>query len=63
MHGNSSVIQFLLYYVITSILNCDANFLELDVSKTKEMIIDFRTLSLTPNSIILKDSIVERVSS
>ena len=42
---------------------CDANFLELNVSKTKEMIIDFRTSkSSTPSSITLKGSNVERVS-
>ena len=42
---------------------CDANFLEVNVSKTKEMIIDFRISSSTPCSIALKGSNVERVSS
>ena len=42
---------------------CDANFLEVNVSKTKEMIIDFRISSSTPCFIALKGSNVERVSS
>jgi hypothetical protein len=42
---------------------CDANFLELNVSKTKEMIIDFRYSSSTPSPIVLKGSNVERVPS
>ena len=42
---------------------CDANFLELNVSKTKEMVIDFRTTKKhTPDSVVLKGSDVERVS-
>ena len=40
-----------------------ANFLEVNVSKTKEMIIDFRISSSTPCFIALKGSNVERVSS
>jgi len=42
---------------------CDANYLELNVSKTKEMIIDFRNSSCPPCSVVLKGSSVERVSS
>ena len=42
---------------------CDANYLELNVSKTKEMIIDFRNSSTPPASVILKGGTVERVSS
>ena len=42
--------------------HCDANFLESDVSKTKEMIIDFRISCSLPSSIILKGSKVDRVS-
>ena len=42
--------------------HCDANFLELNVSKTKEMIIDFK-IFFTPSSIVLKGSKVDRVSS
>ncbi len=41
---------------------CDANFLELNVSKTKEMVIDLRTKKHTPDSVVLKGSDVERVS-
>ena len=37
--------------------------LELKVSKTKEMVIDFKTSSATPSPIVLKSSKVERVSS
>ena len=36
--------------------HCDANFLELNVSKTKEMIIDFRISCSPPSSIVLKGS-------
>ena len=43
--------------------HCDANFLELNVSKTKEMIIDFRISCSPPSSIVLKGSKVDRVSS
>lgn len=43
---------------------CDANYLELNVSKTKEMVIDFRTSkSRTPGPVVLKGGNVERVSS
>ncbi len=40
---------------------CDANFLELNVSKTKEMIIEFRNSYSSPDPIVLKGSEVERV--
>ena len=42
---------------------CDANYLELNISETKEMIIDFRNSSSTPSSIVLKGSSVEHVTS
>ena len=42
---------------------CQDNFLELNVSKTKEMVIDFRTNKCIPDSIIISDSPVERVHS
>ena len=43
---------------------CDTNFLELNVSKTKEMVIDFRTTHFcNPSPITLKGSDVERVTS
>ena len=42
---------------------CDNNFLELNVGKTKEMIIDFRKNSNEPPPIMLKGKKVERVSS
>ena len=41
---------------------CDANYLELNVSKIKGMVIDFRTSSSTSIPIVLKGSNVERVS-
>ena len=43
--------------------HCDANFLELNMSKTKEMIINFRISCSPPSSIVLKGSKVDRVSS
>ena len=42
---------------------CQDNFLELNVSKTQEMVIDFRTNKCIPDSIIISDSPVERVHS
>ncbi|XP_072044920.1 uncharacterized protein [Amphiura filiformis] len=43
---------------------CDANYLELNVSKTKEMVVDFRTSkSRSPGPVVLKGGNVERVSS
>jgi len=42
---------------------CDLNYLELNVSKTKEMVIDFRKTKTAPDPVILKGSQVERVSS
>ena len=43
--------------------NYDANFLELNMSKTNEMIIDFRISYSPPSSIVLKGSKVDRVPS
>ena len=42
---------------------CIANYLGLNVSNIKEMIIDFRTSSSTPSPLVLKGSKFERVSS
>ena len=42
---------------------CDQNFLDLNVSKTKEMVIDFRTKREAPPPVILKGSEVDRVKS
>ena len=42
---------------------CDSNFLQLNVSKTKEMIIDFRRDTTPPLPVIIKEREVERVSS
>ena len=42
---------------------CNENFLELNVKKTKEMIIDFRTKhKVTPEPVLIGDCVVERVS-
>ena len=41
---------------------CEDNFLEFNVSKTKEMIIDFRKDSIPPPPVVINDSEVERVS-
>ena len=40
---------------------CKTNFLELNVKKTKEMIIDFRKSKALPDPIIINDHTVERV--
>ena len=42
---------------------CKANFLELNVDKTKEMIIDHRKSKALPDPFIINDHLVERVSS
>lgn len=43
---------------------CKSNFLELNVKKTKEMIIDFRTKNqVTPDNIIINEETVERVDN
>ena len=42
---------------------CESNFLELNVDKTKEMIIDFRKNKEDPEPVILKGKTVERVHS
>ena len=42
---------------------CKTNFLELNVEKTNEMIIDFRKSKALPDPIIINDHAVERVST
>ena len=42
---------------------CDRNYLELNVSKTKEMIVDFRRPSKSPPPILIKNVEVERGST
>ena len=42
---------------------CKTNFLELNVKKTKEMIIDLRKSKALPDPIITNDHTVERVST
>ena len=42
---------------------CDGDFLELNVDKTKEMVIDFRKNKTDPEPIILKGKTVERVET
>ncbi|PIK43412.1 hypothetical protein BSL78_19743 [Apostichopus japonicus] len=42
---------------------CDTNFLQLNISKTKEMVIDFRRSTVPPPPVIIKGVEVERVSS
>ena len=42
---------------------CDDNYLELNVSKTNEMIIDFRKVKRVHDEIVIKGEVVERVSS
>ena len=43
--------------------HCDANYLGLNVSKTKEMVIDFRQTSLDPQPLDIKGSSVARVDT
>ena len=43
--------------------DCDANYLELNVSKTKEMVIDFRQTSADPQLVDIKGSSVARVDT
>ena len=43
--------------------HCDANYLELNVSKTKEMVIDFRQTSPDPQLVDIKGSSVARVDT
>ena len=52
-----------LYLTNNSLICCDANYLELKFSKTQEMVIDFRSSSVTPCPIVLKGGKLERVSS
>ena len=42
---------------------CDENFLQLNVSKTKEMVIDYRTLATEPEPVTIKGSTVERIKT
>ena len=42
---------------------CDSNFLQLNTSKTKEMLIDFRRTSIAPLPVVIKGEEVERVHS
>jgi hypothetical protein len=42
---------------------CASNYLELNVSKTKEMIIDYRVDPPTPDAAMIKDSSVDRVET
>ena len=42
---------------------CDQNFLELNVNKTKEMVIDFRKSHVVSNEVIIKGGVVERVDN
>ena len=42
---------------------CKTNFLELNVKKTIEMIIDFRKSKALPDPIIINDHTVERIST
>ena len=41
--------------------HCDANYLELNVSKTKEIVIDFRQTRPDPQPVDIKGSAVARV--
>ena len=42
---------------------CDTNFLQLNVDKTKEMVINFRKIKEDPDPVILKGKSVERAHS
>ena len=42
---------------------CDQNYLQLNVTKTKEMVIDFRKNNTVPDPVLLKGENVERVKS
>ena len=43
--------------------HCDTNYLELNVSKTKEMVIDFRQARSDPQPVDIKGSAVARVET
>ena len=43
--------------------HCDTNYLELNVSKTKEMVIDFRQTRPDPHQVDIKGSAVARVDT
>ena len=51
----------LLSQVDSFVNHCDANYLELNVSKTKEMVIDFRQTRPDPQPVDIKGSAVARV--
>lgn len=42
---------------------CDTHYLELNVKKTKELVIDYRRNSMTTEAVEIKGSVVERVNS
>ena len=42
---------------------CDYNHLVLNVTKTKEMVIDFRNQTKVPDLIVIKENDVERVET
>ena len=51
-------------YEINSFVNfCNNNFLELNVNKTKEMLIDFRCNSDVPPPVIINDTEIQRVNT
>ena len=52
-----------LSQVYSFVNHCDANYLELNVSKTKEMVIDFRQTSPDPQPVDSKGSSVARVDT
>ena len=49
------------YEINKFVTYCKINFLELNVKKTKEMIINFRKSKALPDPIIINDHTVERV--
>ena len=49
--------------IYSSVNHCDANYLELNVSKTKEMVINFRQTSPAPQLVDIKGSSVARVDT
>ena len=51
-----------LEQIIDFVNYCGRNFLELNVSKTKEMVIDFRKSKGVPNEVIIDGSTVKRVN-
>ena len=53
----------LLSQVDSFVNHCDANYLELNVSKTKEMVIDFRQTRPDPQPVDIKGSALARVDT